>query len=102
MELRGTREMGKVGNIYWMDSCRDQAGIVEHNGALWWKQDEGVYWSSSLSWSQQRRSQMKGGGGDVDDDEDDGTMVVAAKDSLSLRADASSSLSDSDSATSSN
>jgi hypothetical protein len=102
--------MGKVGNIYWMDSCRDQAGILEHNGALWWKQDEGVYWSLS-SLSPPRRSQMQGEEGDVDDDEDDddddGTMVVKGSgscgkpmSSLSPRADASSSLSDSDGATS--
>jgi hypothetical protein len=43
--LRGIREMGKVGNIYWMDTCRDIMGIIEHDGALWWKKDEGRLWS---------------------------------------------------------
>jgi hypothetical protein len=43
--LRGIREMGKVGNNYWMDSCRDIMGIAEHDGALWWKKDEGRLWS---------------------------------------------------------
>jgi hypothetical protein len=48
VEWRGTREMGKGGEYkYMMGSCRDQAGIVEHNGAFWWKQN--VYWFSSLS-----------------------------------------------------
>lgn len=42
--LRGIREMGKVGNIYWMESCQE-IGIVEHNGALWWQKDEGTLWS---------------------------------------------------------
>lgn len=42
--LRGIREMGKVGNVYWVDSCKD-LGIVEHNGALWWQKDEGKLWS---------------------------------------------------------
>ena len=30
--------MGKVGNVYWTDSVKD-LGIVEHDDALWWRDD---------------------------------------------------------------